>query len=99
MGGKQIQDNILIVQEVLHQLRVRKRKWKFQAMLKLDTKKAYNKVEWDFLDACLQRLSFCDKWVDRVMKCVKTISFNVCGKPLHLFWRPATYWVDFLAPP
>lgn len=43
--GRQIQDNIMIVQEVLHQLRVRKRKKKFQAVLKLDMKKSYDRVE------------------------------------------------------
>lgn len=36
VGGKQIQDNILVVQEILHQIRVRKRRKKFQAILKLD---------------------------------------------------------------
>lgn len=36
VGGRQIQDNILIVQEVLHRLRTRERKRKFQAVLKLD---------------------------------------------------------------
>lgn len=36
MNERQIQDNILIVQEMLHQPRVRQRKRKFQAVLKLD---------------------------------------------------------------
>jgi len=49
IGGRQIQDNILIVQEVLHQLRIRKRKRKFQAVLKLDMLKAYDQVEWGLL--------------------------------------------------
>lgn len=49
VSGRQIQDNIFIVQEVLHQLRVRKRKKHFQAVLKLDMQKAFDRVEWDFL--------------------------------------------------
>lgn len=48
VGGRQIQDNILIVQEVLHKVRTRERKSKFQAVLKLDMQKAYDKIEWDF---------------------------------------------------
>lgn len=36
VSGRQIQDNILVVQEVLHQLRIRKPKKSFQAVLKLD---------------------------------------------------------------
>jgi len=42
VGGRQIQDNIFIVQEVLHQIRIKSRKKKFQAVLKLDMKKAYD---------------------------------------------------------
>lgn len=44
-GGRQIQDNILIVQEVLHRLRTRERKKRFQAVLKLDMQKAYDRIE------------------------------------------------------
>lgn len=36
VGSRQIQDNILIVQEVIHRLRTRDRRKKFQAILKLD---------------------------------------------------------------
>lgn len=49
MAGHQIQDNIWIVQEVLHQLKTRIKKRHFQAILKIDMQKAYDRVEWDFL--------------------------------------------------
>lgn len=45
VGGRQIQDNILVVHEVLYQMRIRKRTQRFQAILKLDMKKAYDGVE------------------------------------------------------
>lgn len=45
MSDRQIQDNTLIMQEVLHQLRSQKRKKKFQPMLKLDSEKAYDRME------------------------------------------------------
>lgn len=90
VGGRQIQDNIFIVQEVLHQLRTRTRKKMFQAVLKLDMKKAYDRVEWDFLEACLLRIGFDEKWVRWVMQCVTTVTFSVKfnGEPLHYF-RPS----------
>lgn len=87
VGGRQIQDNILIVQEVLHQLRVRKRKENFQAILKLDMKKTYDRVEWDFLEACLRKMGFCEFWVNKVMKCVTSLSLSIKlnGEPLPYF--------------
>lgn len=77
VSERQIRDNILIVQEVLHQLRIKKRKKKFHAVLKVDMKKAYDRVEWDFLKASMLKMGFCDTWVSWVMECVSTVSFNV----------------------
>lgn len=57
-SDRQIQDNIFIVQEVLHQLRVRKRQKHFQAVLKFDMQKAFDRVEWDFLCDYLLKLGF-----------------------------------------
>lgn len=50
-------------------------------------KKAYHRVEWDFLEACLLKMRHCSQSVDRVMKCVKTASLSVKfnGEPLPYF--------------
>lgn len=63
VSNRAIQDNIFKVQEVLHQLRIRNRKRKFQAILKLDMQKAYDRVEWDFLEVSMIKMGFCEKWV------------------------------------
>lgn len=77
VSGRQIQDNIFIVQEVLHQLILRKRKRKFQAVLKLDMQKAFDRVEWDFLCDYLLKLGFSDKWVLLVKQCISSVSYSV----------------------
>jgi len=77
ISNRQIQDNIFIVQEVIHQLRVRKRKRKFQAILKLDMQKAYDRVEWDFLCDYMLRLDFHEKWVKWIKHCILVVSFNI----------------------
>ncbi|KAM1214034.1 hypothetical protein ACFX2I_005400 [Malus domestica] len=51
VGGRQIQDNIGIAHELFHFLKLRKTKSKFELGIKLDMHKAYNRVDWDFLDA------------------------------------------------
>lgn len=80
----------MIVQEVLHQLRVRTRIRKFQAVLKLDMQKVYDRIEWDFLEACMIKVGFNERWVGWVMQCVTTVSLSVKvnGKPLPFFQQP-----------
>lgn len=50
-------------------------------------KKAYDRIEWDFLEACLLKFGFCAKWVNWIMQCVSTVTFSVKfnGEPLPYF--------------
>ena len=83
LAGKQIQDNILVAQEVFHFLKMKKRGKKSYMAMKVDMNKAYDRVEWDFLEAVMLKLGFEKKWVDWIMECVKTVSYNLVinGKP------------------
>uniref|UniRef100_A0A803NHG8 Reverse transcriptase domain-containing protein n=1 Tax=Cannabis sativa TaxID=3483 RepID=A0A803NHG8_CANSA len=78
--GRLISNNILVSFEVLHYLRTnRKGKNGFMA-LKLDMSKAYEQIEWDFLEAMLQKLGFVENWIQLIMKCVKSTRYCVtCG--------------------
>ncbi|KAK3230612.1 hypothetical protein Dsin_002493 [Dipteronia sinensis] len=73
--GRLISDNAIIGLECLHALRTKKRK-KGSLALKLDMSKAYDCVEWDFLSKVMLRLGFSERWVERVMGCVRTVSFS-----------------------
>lgn len=46
--------------------------------LKLDISKAYDKVNWKYLKQRIQSLGFCNKWISWVMKCVTTVSYEIC---------------------
>jgi len=77
VSGRQIQDNIMVVQEVIHQFKIRSKSNKFNLILKTDMQKAYDRVEWDFIAACLKQLGFTDRWVMLVMACITTVSFTI----------------------
>ena len=54
----------------------------FMAM-KLDMSKAYDKMEWCFLEQILLKLGFQESWVALIMKCITTVSYSILvnGEP------------------
>ncbi|XP_057794267.1 uncharacterized protein LOC131010650 [Salvia miltiorrhiza] len=75
--GRLIQDNILIAFEAIHSMK-RKTRGKFGSFaFKIDISKAYDRVDWGYLDAVLRRLGFCDKWRDWMQMCVRSVSYDI----------------------
>ena len=66
--GRNILDGVVILQEVLHKLRVKKQQG---IVLKLDFEKAYDMVDWSFLEEVLIRKGFSATWISWVMKTVQ----------------------------
>ena len=81
--GRFITDNVIMAYEALHSMHVRKKGKIGSLALKLDFSKAYDSVEWLFLQGVMQKLGFPEKWIERVMTCVTTTSFSILldGKP------------------
>lgn len=61
-----ITNNILIGFECMHWLRNSKSKQGYVA-LKLDMSKAYDRVEWKFVEEIMRKLGFSMKWTELVM--------------------------------
>lgn len=71
-----ISDNVLITHETLHYLKTSKAKKRCFMAVKTDMSKAYDRLEWDFIKAVLERFGFHDKWVSWLMKCITTVSYS-----------------------
>ena len=76
-------DNVLMAYETLHTLHARKKGKKGYMALKLDISKAYDQVEWLFLQNIMVKIRFPAGWIERVMSCVTipSLSILVNGKP------------------
>ncbi|KAL2235624.1 UNVERIFIED_CONTAM: hypothetical protein Sindi_1294600 [Sesamum indicum] len=86
--GLSIGDNIMLAQEIFtgyNQSRLPPR-----CALKVDIRKAYDTVDWDFLRAVMEMFGFPITFVKWIEECVTTPSFSVGlnGKP-HGFFRGA----------
>ena len=81
-----ISDNILVAFETLHSMNIHKSTKSSYMAVKLDMSKAYDRVEWIFLERVMRKLGFNERWINLMMVCVKTISYSVLlnGEPKGL---------------
>ena len=86
VGGRQIFDNVMVCFEGIHTMKRGRFGNGNYAALKIDMAKAYDRVEWDFLEAVMLNLGFDRVWVEKVMRCVTSVRFavNINGAPRGL---------------
>ncbi|GLT59681.1 hypothetical protein SLA2020_324880 [Shorea laevis] len=84
VGNRQITDGIIIINEMLHDM---KRGNKAGLIFKADFEKAYDNVDWGFLDFMMDKLGFAMKWREWMRECVSiaTVSVLINGSPTEEF--------------
>ncbi|XP_057425625.1 uncharacterized protein LOC130718990 [Lotus japonicus] len=74
--GRLITDNALIAYECFHFMKKKCSGRNGHMALKLDMSKAYDRVEWPFLQSVMTHMGFPLSWVRLIMSCVTTIRFQ-----------------------
>lgn len=84
MEGRQILDAVMAANETVDDLLTNKRE---DLACKLDMEKAYNHVNWTFVDYMLNKMGFWSKWRKWMKSCITTAFFAVLinGDPSKIF--------------
>jgi hypothetical protein len=75
--GRMITDNVLLAYEIAHLMHTKKGGRDGLVAVKLDMSKAYDRVEWDFLEKMMVRMGFAAQWIHVIMNCVRSVSYRV----------------------
>ncbi|XP_022865360.1 uncharacterized protein LOC111385213 [Olea europaea var. sylvestris] len=73
--GQSMIENIHLAQELLRQYN--RKRMAPRCLLKIDLRKVYDSVNWDFLAKVLEELGFPNMFVDWIMECVTTPSYSI----------------------
>ncbi|KAL5555276.1 hypothetical protein UlMin_037512 [Ulmus minor] len=65
VGGRLIHDNIIVGLGNGKKM-----------ALKLDMSKAFDRVEWKFIEAVMIKLGFAEPWILKIMNCISSVSFS-----------------------
>ena len=82
-SDKAISDNILVAFETLHHMKNKKTGKEGYMAMKLDMSKAYDRVEWIFLESLMLKMGFNDRLTRLIMECVRLVSYSILvnGEP------------------
>jgi len=82
--GRQILDGILVANEVVDEARKCKKEL---LLFKVDFKKAYDSIDWNYLDDVMSKMGFPTLWRKWIKECVGTVKASVLvnGSPIDEF--------------
>lgn len=75
--GRAITDNVIVAFEALHFMKQKTRGKVGDVALKIDISKAYDRIDWGFLERIMIKMGFDKRWVDLIMLCVSTVQYSI----------------------
>ena len=77
LSERLITNNILVAFEIMHYLNNKREGKESFMVIKLDMSKAFDRVEWGFVEAVMEKLGFHERWIGLIMHCITTVTYSV----------------------
>lgn len=86
--GRLITDNALISMECFHWMKKKTKGKKGVMTMKLDMAKAYDRIEWSFVQSMLHSMNFPENIINTILQCISTVSYQILinGQPSRRFF-------------
>lgn len=76
MPGRLITDNVMLDFEIFHKMKHRGEGKIGYMTFKLDMSKAYDRMEWCFVEKVMYKMGFYDGWVQHIMAYLSSVSYS-----------------------
>ncbi|XP_019262175.1 PREDICTED: uncharacterized protein LOC109240010 [Nicotiana attenuata] len=73
--GRKIADNIILAHALIKSYG--RKHISLKCMIKIDLQKAYDSLEWIYLEQVMEGLRFPGKFIKWVMNCIKTVNYSI----------------------
>ncbi|XP_024164012.1 uncharacterized protein LOC112170994 [Rosa chinensis] len=93
--GRLITDNILVANEMAHFVHNKRDSQDGYMALKLDLRKAYDRMEWVFLEQVMIHFGFARSWIEVVMQCASLGAWQELLEVLETYRRASGQLVNF----
>ena len=77
VAGRQILYNIMIAQEIFHALRTKPSGRSKRKAIKTDMSKAYDRMEWSFIEVVMRKMGFLETWITWIMRSITSVKYKL----------------------
>ncbi|KAF7827106.1 reverse transcriptase [Senna tora] len=71
--GRRSIDKVVVAQEITHNMKRKRKGEQSWMIIKLDLEKAYDKINWSFIENTLERMNFPHQTVKLIQSCISTV--------------------------